>query len=287
MRQGSPVFYRMLVGLYLVVPGVFCFFLLTGADYYLTAFEARPRHPDYALYRPAGSYGLRFGIVGSLALVTLLLYSVRRRTGLLGRNIPLKYWLDVHIFLGVIGPLFILLHTSFKWNGIVSLSFWSMVGVAVSGVFGRYLYVQIPRNLYGAELELAGADEVEADLQRHLDGYPELTPEARTRLRAVYEGSLEATTQPLMMIAADLTRFLRTFKARRYLAPLGLSAERRHGLLAGLHLMESRMRTLRRLRVVHKLLHQWHVVHRPFALIMYLIMIVHIAVALLFGFSWR
>ena len=64
-------------------------------------------------------------------MLLMLLYSVRKRVGFLRRLGPLSRWLDGHIFLGVFGPLLVMLHSSFKVQGLVALSFWSMVAVAL------------------------------------------------------------------------------------------------------------------------------------------------------------
>ena len=37
---------------------------------------------------------------------------------------------------------------------------------------------------------------------------------------------------------------------------------------------------------VQELFHYWHVIHKPFAIVMYLFMVVHIAVALMTGYGW-
>ena len=37
---------------------------------------------------------------------------------------------------------------------------------------------------------------------------------------------------------------------------------------------------------LHELFHYWHVFHKPFAVVMYLFMIVHIAVAVMTGYGW-
>jgi len=37
---------------------------------------------------------------------------------------------------------------------------------------------------------------------------------------------------------------------------------------------------------VHELFHYWHVFHKPFALVMYLFMVVHVAVAFVTGYGW-
>jgi hypothetical protein len=43
-----------------------------------------------------------------------------------------------------------------------------MVAVALSGVFGRYLYLQIPRTRAGEELTLAEVEKADRDLAQRL-----------------------------------------------------------------------------------------------------------------------
>lgn len=286
MSQGSKAFRIWLFAIYLLGIGLFCLFLARGADFYATPFADRPHHSDYGLYRPAGRIGLTFGAVGTLLMLLLLLYSVRRRTRLLGRKIPLKYWLDVHISFGIIGPLFILLHTSFRIGGLVSISFWSMVGVGLSGVLGRYLYVQIPRDLYGQELEVGSTSQLDQAMERHLDAFQELTADLRAPLLRLLHGRFDQRTDLIHMIVGDIALFIRHFQARRLIAP-HLTKPRLQALIKGAWQIEAQRRSAIRLRALHKLLHLWHVIHRPFALVMYLIMLVHIVVALMFGISWR
>ncbi len=286
MSRGSKVFRIWLLAIYLLGIGLFCLFLARGADFYATAFADRPHHSDYGLYRPAGRIGLTFGLVGTVLMLLLLLYSVRRRTRLLGRKIPLKYWLDVHISFGVIGPLFILLHTSFRIGGLVSISFWSMVGVGLSGVLGRYLYVQIPRDLYGQELEVGSTSQLDQTMARHLDAFPELTADLRMSLLRLLHGRFDQSTRLSHMILGDIALLIRHLQVRRSLAP-HFAKPRLQALIEGAWQIEAQRRSAIRLRALHKFLHLWHVIHRPFALIMYLIMLVHIVVALIFGISWR
>jgi hypothetical protein len=37
---------------------------------------------------------------------------------------------------------------------------------------------------------------------------------------------------------------------------------------------------------IHQLFHYWHVIHKPFAIIMYVIMLIHIMVAIYVGYLW-
>ena len=41
--------------------------------------------------------------------------------------------------------MLVLFHTAFKFGGIVAVSFWSMVAVFLSGIIGRFIYIQIPK----------------------------------------------------------------------------------------------------------------------------------------------
>ncbi|MBI2840191.1 MAG: hypothetical protein HYX75_17890 [Acidobacteria bacterium] len=125
--------------------------LMYGWSYYGLPLEQRFRSPLHADLKPSGRIGHLLGSVGSVLLVGLLPYSFGKRTRVISDWGPLSGWLKFHIFCGIAGPILITFHTSFKVRGIVAISYWSMIAVAASGVFGRYLYAQIPRALSGKE----------------------------------------------------------------------------------------------------------------------------------------
>ncbi len=62
----------------------------------------------------------------------------------------------------------VLYHTAFKFGGIVAVSFWSMVAVVLSGVVGRFLYVQIPHTIQGQEISLKELNQINENLTSHL-----------------------------------------------------------------------------------------------------------------------
>jgi hypothetical protein len=45
-------------------------------------------------------------------------------------------------------------------------------------------------------------------------------------------------------------------------------------------------RKIQRLALMQRLFRYWHIAHLPFALIMLIIMIIHVAVALTLGYNW-
>ncbi|MEO8196155.1 MAG: hypothetical protein ABI689_05490 [Thermoanaerobaculia bacterium] len=277
----------LLVGVYTLFLGSLAWFAYHGMPYYLTPLAERPRHPLYWQLKPGGTWGLAFGIVGAAMMVVMLLYSVRKRFVALRRLGPVGEWLDFHILFGICGPLFILLHSSFKVQGLVALSFWSMVAVATSGIAGRYLYRQIPHSTAGDELSLAEVERLDQELARQLMTEAGLDAEAIRQLDAVAafgtsgNRSLIGLALRFPLDSIQLSWRLRRF--RRQFSPRDRHLRRRYELLVR-HKVSLRRRILLWLRV-RELFHYWHVFHKPFAVVMYLFMFVHIGVAWATGYA--
>src|SRR5512147_1334667 len=98
-------------------------------------------------------FGHGIGILGFiLMLMTEILYSLRKRTRSVrwGRTAS---WLQFHIFTGLVGPYMVLLHTSWKFNGIAGATTLLTIIIVVSGFIGRYIFTRIPRTMDGLEIE--------------------------------------------------------------------------------------------------------------------------------------
>jgi hypothetical protein len=103
---------------------------------------------------PAGElFGHGMGILGFiLMLLTETLYSLRKRS----RSVrwgKMSAWLQMHIFMGLVGPYMVLLHTSWKFNGLAGVTTLLTVIIVLSGFVGRYIFTRIPRTLDGLEIE--------------------------------------------------------------------------------------------------------------------------------------
>ena len=103
---------------------------------------------------PAGDlFGHGIGIVGFvLMMLTETLYSLRKRS----RSVKwgrMSAWLQFHIFPGIVGPYMVLLHTSWKFNGIAGATTLLTIIIVVSGFIGRYVFTRIPRTMDGLEIE--------------------------------------------------------------------------------------------------------------------------------------
>jgi hypothetical protein len=132
-------------------------------------------------YTAGSDLGYNLGLTGGLLMLALLLYPVRKHVKWLHRLGPLKYWFRAHMIGGILGPTFILMHSTFRigsLNALVALT--SMLLVASSGLVGRFVYRRIHHGLYGSR---ANMKDLSADLTRRFE---ELAP-AMARMHVAEE----------------------------------------------------------------------------------------------------
>jgi len=275
----------ILVIMSLAAAGLVAWVLWLGVGYYSTPLGERPHHENFRILRPAGRIGHGLGILGSVMIITLLLYSLRKRIRFMRRWGDLSVWLRYHIFLGVAGPVLITLHTSFKVDGLVAVSYWSMVAVALSGVVGRYLYQQIPRNLLG---ETLNSDEIESRNEAILVELSEnhgVKDQGVSALEKLALGPLENRSALLALMILPVVNFVLARQLQSWLVGYSREQGPRARKLARNWVLQTRR--LHLFHLIRDLFHWWHVFHKPFAFIMILIMIVHVAVALALGYTWE
>jgi hypothetical protein len=285
----SPFVHRLYIGILVSIVLVVSFTLAyKGISYYSTSLEERFYHPDHENFKPSGYLGHGLGIVGTLIiLVGVSMYIARKRVKVMARWGRLKYWLEFHIFLCTLGPVMILFHTAFKFGGIVSIAFWSMVAVVASGVVGRFIYIQIPRSIEGRMLSLQEIQALKVNLAQVLPAAHGIDP---SRLGDVWEYMRAVPTAQ----SHGLSEWLRKYLADRRV----LGAVRGKLRLEGFSVKEIRQvanlirneltlnNRISRLRIMQKLFRYWHVVHLPFALIMLVIVLLHTVVTLAMGYKW-
>jgi hypothetical protein len=221
-------------------------------------------------------------------IVGVSIYMLRKRIRMFSRLGILKHWLEFHIFLCSLGPILVLYHTAFKFGGIVAISFWSMVAVVVSGVIGRYIYLQIPRTIEGREMSLNEINQTKSALNQKL-----------TLVYQLDQTVLEAITQAVKkrpdrsgnsMIKRSIAKFIferNTIKEIKLILKKEKVTGKNFKEVMGLIRAEiSLSRKIDRLITMQNLFKYWHVAHLPFALLMLIIMLVHVGVALTFGYRW-
>lgn len=256
-----------------VVTTLYLFY--TGYPYYKTIIEERFYHPSHNWFKPSGTYGHGLGIIGTfMILFGVSIYIARKRYNFMSKYLRLKYLLEFHIFLCTLGPILVLFHTAFKFGGIVSIAFWSMVAVVFSGVVGRFIYIQIPRTIEGRELSLNEVKEMKTDLSTVFREKYQLEPsEVELLLSFTSEEGLSSDKKSIRTL-------------RKELKGINLPRKERKSILTMVKSERSLSGRIARLEYMQKMLKYWHVVHLPFALIMLVILVIHVGITLAFGYKW-
>jgi hypothetical protein len=259
----------------------------SGWSYYTAPLVLRPRHSFYWALKPGGSVGYTLGVTGTFLMVVMHAYTLRRRVpALRGWGAP-RTWLDFHIYCGIIGPLLIVFHSSFKFRGLVAIAFWSMVAVALSGVLGRYLYAQIPRRRSGDELTLSEVEDLDRRTTERLQQEFGVLDADLNRLRRISTGDI-ARSRGLLSLLVGLPFHGLTLRLRLRRFAHGLELPPGETPRHLLRVMRQKALLERRImlwRSLQQLFHYWHVIHKPFAIVMYLFTAVHIAVVFATGYG--
>jgi len=262
---------------------------INGFDYYTLPLNERAFNPEYKLLKPSGKFGHGLGIVGASMIVAgIVMYSSRKRVRALWNLGKLSTWLEVHIFLCLLGPILIIYHTTFKASGIAAISLWSMLSVAASGIIGRFLYVMIPRTTAGSEMTVQQINEQFDEQERIL-----LDSEVGRELRMMVDQSFSSMKRP--------EKFFQTISAFLHLQKLKQQVRTKvRSKLTGQDIDHKTARAFIRvasaratliqksllLVQVGKLFYYWHAVHVPFTAIMFITLAFHIGVALWLGYYW-
>ncbi len=253
-----------------------------GVSFYKVSIEERYFHPLYAILKPSGSIGHGLGILGSLLMIIgVFSYMLRKRYRIFSRLGLLKHWLEFHIFLCTLGPILVLFHTSFKFGGIVAISFWSMVAVFLSGIIGRFIYIQIPRSVDGTELSLNEVENLKINLETVI-------------------GNIKNIGVDNLKIIVEITKskfkgnFIKSYFYSRKVLNEVKSLLNKNNIIGNdnkkiLNIVKAEIslnRKIDRLVKMQNLLKYWHLAHLPFAFIMLIVMIIHVVITILFGYKW-
>ncbi len=262
-----------------------------GGSYYSAPLSERTQHPLNAWLKPSGAVGRLLGIAGTVMMLLIFLYSLRKRSETLQKIGTQAQWLKVHIFLGIGGPILVTFHTSGKLNGIVAIAFYSMWAMVLSGAFGRYLYAKIPRTISGNQMTLKDIEEELArivNLLRESESREDILAGIETflgRTRKETGGLLRALSRVVLDDAALPSKAYRIHRILSRDPSLSIRARWRLSLLV---LRQQRLlNKLAVLDAMKRLFSYWHVFHKPFTVITFVIVIVHVGVVTYLGYGLR
>jgi hypothetical protein len=237
--------------------------------------------------------GYLLGIIGSLLMLVLLIYPLRKKARFMRNWGQLSHWFRFHMLAGVIGPILILFHANFQLGSLNSkVVLGSTLLVAGSGLFGRYLYTKIHYGLYGKKISLEQLHDAISQNRDNLSIVFTYAPRIQQRLLAFDKAVLNPTTGVFDSIGRVLSIDLR----RRWAHLVIRLALRRSLKVAARRNNWTWTETNRQRRAANKLITRhfnavlkvaefsfyerffslWHVFHLPLFLLMIIALAIHV-----------
>ncbi len=248
---------------------------------------------EQAVWIAEDGWGYWFGIVGGSLMILLILYPMRKRLQFMSKWLTVKFWFRLHMVFGVMGPVLIMMHSSFhlgSLNGRIAL--FSMLAVAISGLFGRYFYTRIHYGLYGKKATFSSLKADSLELNKRIGPLFNLHPKAK---QSISEYEKNVLCVPRGMISSAIHWFRMRYLAARLYPSVIHSLNRK--LLSAAHLkgwdkakVRRKQVRLREMLIEHrKILRQilelhfyermfaiWHLLHMPLFIMMVLTGIIHV-----------
>jgi hypothetical protein len=228
--------------------------------------------------------GHLLGVVGFVfMLLTELLYSTRKHAKRAARWGRMDSWLKFHIYTGLVGPYMVLLHTSWKFNGIAGVVTLLTLVIVLSGFIGRYIYTAIPRTAEGLEM---GSSDLESQLNIYAaqvkDWTLENTAISKSLLPIITEiptGSKKIWWLLIGRLFSDISYSRRWSKARQQ-----LKGKISHDQIVQLNRLVNTQRETQIQQTyqleARRLLALWHTVHVPIGITLFILAFIHVGAAI-------
>ncbi|HXC58393.1 MAG TPA: hypothetical protein VN645_03695 [Steroidobacteraceae bacterium] len=240
---------------------------------------------------PEKGLGYLLGIIGGGAMLLLLIYPARKRAQWLAPIGSVKAWFQIHMVLGILGPLLVLFHANFQTGAANSnVALFCMLVVSGSGLIGRYFYSRIHTEFYGSQESLSDLRGQIARLQMVSTSLA-FVPDLSERL-AVAEAAMTARLDsvpgvlrlPLVAWRAWRARFRMGSHLRRtalaYARSRGISVQQmQREVKAARELGRRHIDAVRRvteLSIYERLFSLWHLLHLPLFFMLLVAGVVHI-----------
>jgi hypothetical protein len=242
------------------------------------------------LVDPIAGIGYWLGIAGGSMMLLLLLYPVRKRVRALGFLGKTKYWFQLHMALGVLGPILILFHCNFRPGSInSSMALICTLTVAFSGLIGRFVHRRIFADLSGHRILLSDLIGTSVDELAVASETRMLLPQLHERASHLHQETLDDLTRGAPSFTGMIVRKWRMRAEGRRLMRLvrdSLSqmesmsrAERRRHRIMAYEFIETNLAAVRRiyeLSVYERLFGLWHVLHLPFFYMLVITAAIHV-----------
>ena len=264
------------------LPGRLLAFVLVGVSMWVAYNVATGKY-----YTPRSNFGFYLGVVGSVMMLLMLAYPLRKHVHFMHRWGALKNWFRIHMIMGIVGPTLILFHSTFHLRSLnATIALFSMLGVVISGIIGRFIYTKIHYGLYGRRATLG---KIKAEFAGHSNDAKSrlhFAPRVEQWLQSFERDSMQLDRSFASHLFSPLTigskRIILAFRCARELRRI-LKTERHpefHGgaseaiQMASSYLRESER--VAQFSTYERFFSLWHILHVPLIYILAACTIFHI-----------
>ena len=111
------------------------------------------------------------GLTGGIMMLLTLLFALRKRIKFMKKLGTLSGWYYAHLVMGIVGPVLVILHSSFTMKALnSSVALVSMLLIITSGVIGRYIYTRIGYHVHKHLIEIRDTEQHLADSLQKFQG---------------------------------------------------------------------------------------------------------------------
>ena len=242
---------------------------------------ARGYETDLTPLESVTGLGRWLGWLGSFFLTLTIGYVPRKRLEkLFSRIWSRAAFLDIHVFLGMMGFIFAAYHTTFKvMSNQWAIVFWACSIVVITGIIGRYFYGQVPRTVAGHEMKLEDAKAEEYAIERELAS---VFPDAAD-FKEYLDWSIPEEKRNrgligivLLMIVLDLKRNAKLAILRGKLRREGKTRREAREIVATIKKKANLEQKILLYEKSRKITRVWLYVHIAAAVVMFLVLVRHI-----------
>lgn len=236
-------------------------------------------------YTANSPLGYWMGVVGGSLMLVLLLYPLSKRARALREVMPLRYWFALHMFMGIFGPVLVLLHSTLRLHSLnATVAFWSMVIVASSGVVGRFVYDRLHAGLYGRQRSFAevakAAETTLNNATARLTQAPDVMAELRGFAAHANEVARVGLRRPLAFFLLNLHSRRCAERCAQLLAATPRAAAGSRAATAAIdHAIAGYLQAARdaaQFRAFERVFALWHVLHIPLVWLLVVSALIHV-----------
>ena len=162
-----------------------------------------------------------------------------------------------------------------------------MMTVWASGFVGRYLYVRIPKTMRGVEISFTQVQEQLARTQRELqrDELPDVVQRELDEFERAVSPPRGRAPGAIDLFFGELRVRARLMLMRRHLRAASIDVAAITAVVDGAADRAMLARRLAHLQRTRHLFGLWHVFHRPLVYALFVIVALHVGLAMYFGYA--